>query len=750
MEKKSFNYKDKSIIFAIFNESQSLFKEYEEMKTGNNVRAKEKLNTAGTKLYQAYELGLKCYLDKRYKELYDNKMMDWKTSSSLRKIIEKGRYDGNKMVNVGYLLEQMSQYAIPQVSVSNVDFDIIKNNTWHVNNSNKHSGCNIDAEKYKQSYAEIRKYIITYIDPNPPIQVIESPQFVNLLEACDYWSKDSRYAYCLISDASNADLDVLRKIMYANWDLVFDFDPNSESTGLSKAFSLERHIQPNSFSIDDPKKTEINTLSKVPYWFYTSGLSDLPQSLVNNERQWRQKYGSKLTECIKKYHAAFSKPLKVVVQGGPASRVRDIINVLDSIYDEGGIQIYLLSSEIQYEQLKEEYADILESYPLLLEELSAGINNYSTLFGHSSRTEGHTIISKDGKADINLEEYSMLEILYYGIADEKNTTEEETNPELFYQGRCPLSWYGVKNEFAVNRVVQYRTIKKKIQDASVETTSKVIELRHDPGAGGTTLSRMIAYELSKEMPVVITSVYSERILSKQIENLYRKVRMSILIVVESSSVSNEDLSRLIDELMAHAVPHVILHVERIKQRTERNDTDVLTITDMEFVELYNKLENYMASDQKENIYKIIEKPSDRYPFYISLYTFEDKFCGVMDYIRHYMNGINENDKMVLTYISLVDRFANRALDVNFFNCINESEALGIFVDDVNKALVVQETKGKNFYVRIRHARFAEEIINYCLGEADTTNIEKANRLSVFVKNGLPSSGRGVSLRRVLS
>lgn len=53
MVTRTYNYKDKNIIFAIFNESQSLFREYEDLKTGNSVRAIEKLNMAGTKLYQA-------------------------------------------------------------------------------------------------------------------------------------------------------------------------------------------------------------------------------------------------------------------------------------------------------------------------------------------------------------------------------------------------------------------------------------------------------------------------------------------------------------------------------------------------------------------------------------------------------------------------------------------------------------------------------------------------------------------------
>lgn len=85
------------------------------------------------------------------------------------------------------------------------------------------------------------------------------------------------------------------------------------------------------------------------------------------------------------------------------------------------------------------------------------------------------------------------------------------------------------------------------------------------------------------MPVVILNAYNDKLSYQQLQNLYRKVRMSILIVVESSLISNEELSKLIEELMAHAVPHVILHVNRLRSKTKKTVKDVLSLTDFEFM-----------------------------------------------------------------------------------------------------------------------------------------------------------------------
>ena len=77
MTRKKYNYKDKNVIISLFNESQSHYKRYEDLLEGNRSEAQKELNTAGNKLQQSYELGLKCYLNKRYKELYDNHTLSW-------------------------------------------------------------------------------------------------------------------------------------------------------------------------------------------------------------------------------------------------------------------------------------------------------------------------------------------------------------------------------------------------------------------------------------------------------------------------------------------------------------------------------------------------------------------------------------------------------------------------------------------------------------------------------------------------
>lgn len=742
MARKKYNYKDKKVIVSLFNESQSHHNRYVELKEGNPEEAQRELNIAGNKLQQAFELGLKCYLNRRYKELFDEHILAWRDQDNFVKVIENGHQSNGQMVDMRYLFAQMDLYANPKLCDSGIDFSLIRRNVHSISNDNKHKGNDVEIQKYEESYSEIRKFIICYIDSNPPIQMIQSPEFMNLQQACDYWSKDSRYNYCLICDKVDLDEKDLSKILYINWSLIIDFDSCSGRNGLIHAYQNEYSIQPNYFDIKNPKQTFFNVASNVPYWFLANGVEDIPETVTSSDRKWNQKYGAQLLESFSRYKEAFSKPIKVIILNGNATYIQSILSALDAVYEDL-LKVFLLSSEVQYDAIREQYKDDLEYYPLTVSEFAQGINNFSALFERTISREEYYICGKDGQVGIKLEDYSCFEIPYLGIAD--NTFNEiEKDREAFYQGRCVLSWYGAKNGFAINRIRQYRKIKKSILDACNETTSKIIELKHDPGAGGTTLARLISYELSKEMPVVLLSVYNEKISCKQIINLYRVVRMSIVIVVEGSLINVENLQKFNGELMSNAIPHVILYVNRLSKAVKSTDDDLKMLTDDEFNEMFIKLQPYIDENKQNDVNSLSVIPIERYPFFMSMKAFDEKFKGVKDYIRHYMVSVSLNDSKNLSYIALVDRFANRSLDINFLINCNPDDSLGIFENEINKNLISVNEIGQNRYVKTRHPRFAEEIIGEKIGIGNGLEGQKiAENLSTLVREFISYSKQNI-------
>ena len=406
---RNYNYKDKNVIISLFNESQSYYKKYKELIDGNSIEAQKVINTAGNKLQQSYELGLKCYLNRKYKELHDSGNISGEEYRNLTSIIENGRQPRGALVDVKYLISQMSIYAVPRMEDTDIDFELIKRNVNPISNDNKHNGNDIDVNYFEESYAEIRKFILTYIDANPPININQSSEYMNLQEACDFWEDTTKYNYCLICGKLNLDDLARRRLIYINWSLIIDFDEETQNKGLFKSYITEYGVQPNSFNVTNPRDTVFNNATKKPYWFFANGLNGVTESLVDTDRRWNQKYGAIVNDILCNYREVFSKPLKVVILNGPAKRIDKILTALDAVYEDA-LKLYLLSTEVQFEGIKEDYKEVLDMFPLSEYEFSQGINNFASLFHRNNIHQGFQVCGREGKIDIDLEDFSCFEI----------------------------------------------------------------------------------------------------------------------------------------------------------------------------------------------------------------------------------------------------------------------------------------------------------------------------------------------------
>lgn len=104
---------DKNVIISLFNESQSYYKKYKELIDGNSIEAQKVINTAGNKLQQSYELGLKCYLNRKYKELHDSGNISGEEYRNLTSIIENGRQPRGALVQLLIIVLKLTKKMEP-------------------------------------------------------------------------------------------------------------------------------------------------------------------------------------------------------------------------------------------------------------------------------------------------------------------------------------------------------------------------------------------------------------------------------------------------------------------------------------------------------------------------------------------------------------------------------------------------------------------------------------------------------------
>lgn len=721
------DFRNKTKIIVAFNSSRSHFEAYEKYKDVCPEKAADELNTSGVKLYEVFEWSLKHYLYKRYQELVSPEIF---SLSEVRKKKEgllkhKFFFHGSTIrVTTEYLCNEMLLYADPVIDPASLDR--IKANRWGVNNGQKHIALNVDPIKYQESFREIRSIILKYIDPNAPIQVQQSPEYGKLQQANGFWKRNPRYDIALvinnIESLSTEELELLATIP---WRIVFDFNEDSIVNGLLKTYESLFGYQPNFFNPVKPSHTSFDSMAESPYWFLLNGRSDLPSTLAKDRRKWRQKYKYELSPALKEYHKVFPKQLRVVVVDGECYKVCELLMAIDTCYEDD-YRISFLPDDTQFEDFCDEYKDYLTKYPMDVKEFVSGLNNFSSLLGLKKEKTGYNIVGKDGKVSVSLERYSHLTILHDKLASD---SDESSGKEDFLKAKEAISWFGIKNRYAISRSKHFTTICSEIVERWRNYPYSILELRHDPGAGGTTLARQIAYHMSKTYPVVMLKCFEENATGNQIGELYEKVKSSIVIFVENAIIG-DDVEKLHTQLKANLIPHVIVYVKRIDDRHKLTDNDLSILTDDELSDMKEILYEYMDDNVESKLLSIEKDPTSRIPFLMSLYVFDEEFEGIEPYVSRFLSNIDDYDRNILGDIAVVDIYAESLIPLSFFVVLDDSDELGIFRNNVNDNLVSLDGEK----VKIRHPLIAKELIEQIISRGDNnlSDIQRGERLADFV------------------
>lgn len=714
--RKNSNYLDKGKIVFIFNQSVNNFNTF--CRRPNDDESYETLsllNEAGERLYESFEAAIKRTLVNHFREKQANGTISWPEYAAKKRYIEGS--DRNSLISM-----QKAENPSPFHAVI-IDYNIIQNNAYHVTNAKKHKQHNVIKNKYCESLPEIRKYISAYVDPSANL-VMDSPEggFISLqaeklFSETNYFDSTGKWNYVLLTD-SVSNLPETQKIAltYIKWSMVLDFDSSSNDNGLAAAFLSQYKLQAGRFAPEHPEKTQFNRYSTAPYWFYLNGINGLPTTLTDGSiRRWNQKYASILYTAFQQYHATFEKGIKVVVLSSDTDRVSRVAEALDSVYEDD-VQFLLLSTN--HPALLEKYAVL--TMPLTVDEFARSILANKSFFNADDQVSACLMPSKDGTlVSVIPEHYNHFELIHQNAADEDAKIESRTQSELFYQGREQLSWYGAKQGFPVLRNEAAQRLKKRI--AEMDNSYGVFTVWHDPGIGGSTFARNLAYNMRLDYPVCILRQYIKETTATQLSNLYKELRSSIIIFIDQSLLSSDQVSSLENEIKPMAFPFIIIYSCR-KKNGITDDITLSLLNDFEFDEMVERLRPYSLPTTLEifkNIKASPSRKSDRSPFIMSLYTFEENFAGVGPYIRTFLKEMTEEQKEILVYLSLADYYANKPIsEVFFFRSLVSSEEGDSLWDDRTAfdELVILVPQDNLKVYKIRHPLFAKEIINQIIYE----------------------------------
>lgn len=310
-------------------------------------------------------------------------------------------------------------------------------------------------------------------------------------------------------------------------------------------------------------------------------------------------------------------------------------------------------------------------------ELNLELTDFLSFINNKSNTNhiGEIVFLQKQKVS-----FSQDEILYYkeaGIEIFGQLMYENKNDWDFYYG-SEITWDELATDADVKRI-GYEKFKQNIVSIIRSPKQKTITytLKHHPGAGGTTMSRRLAYDLCKLssevdnfycLPVFLftynekTWEYLLNLSEKKLDNDF------LLIVVEGGRVADENINRLTVRLNSRQRNVIILRVFRTTQQNITGGPLITTLSSklneddsILFLEKYsgvkgNSTKPLFTQTEIEQGLEVVDFPL----------KLKDDITSsrLNNYVSAFMDDMPDSMRIFCGFVAFASYYADRALNQN--------------------------------------------------------------------------------------
>ena len=247
------------------------------------------------------------------------------------------------------------------------------------------------------------------------------------------------------------------------WDLVIDFDYDSDVTGLEKEYTKICGVVP---WIRMLTKTEANrkfSISNLPYWIMANGCADDPDTIIDESR-WKSKYGRYLSDVLEKFHEMYTKPVKVFIYPiDNEKNLERVVEAFDDVYESGDdADYYVLSAQGEYSRIDNGNFRIL---PLKFKEFCDNLLIHYEADRFIAKSYENQLPTVNKEMVLISEAFAAelrdsFEVVYVGVDRQEEYDATKTSRNYFYRGDIPISWYGLNHNFDVVRKIKTSIIDK--------------------------------------------------------------------------------------------------------------------------------------------------------------------------------------------------------------------------------------------------------------------------------------------------
>lgn len=712
------------------------------------------LRNAGEGLSQVVEHSLKLNAQQR-----DPSGFIGFEGASTPDVIKKFYLDGHRVPRSLYSLTVDSSVS------PTVDFDYIRSNKYQLTNNSKHQGGVVEPLVVEKYIKQCKLFITEYLDKNALLRDIDyfmEPQYDQIQQfyvAGDHFQRDNRTFILLNDKVDGLDQRCYSHFAKAPWDVIVDFHQLSSEKGLSAGAYHGGTDVPHIYKTGDVvTDDDITSTMRKPLYYYANGFKG--ERTCTSFDEWNRVYYSKLERFLEAVSQSVVTQKTIVISLLQDEDFIESIQLLIARYFSNVKFVLANDPNDVLLPLAKRKPYIYEHVKASIEEINQCISEYLTV-GEQDEPHIYSVpyIHGEGKGILTETELQDLqecfEVLYTGIGD---GSDEES--ETFLRGETVLTWQGAKRGFAAKRE-RFQKMYEKPLETVIKNGRNKVYIMHEPGYGGTTVARQLAYEFRESYPVLYLKQYRYTAVTQKLDWLHERTKKTIVVFMEIPSVISVDDFDYLFRSTNQSRPYVFVGIMRGSTSANGNinvtdwgpDTVLLSDRFKPVIESrYTGTEKTAKLAEIQNILTGNSQSYQRTPFYFGMLSYEKDFVAADGYFEKFAKAVEDKElqRKFLIYLALSDVYADKALPESLFKTVFGVDERQIFrlenyfdeADGVLTSLIQIETVGNVRYLRPKYPFFSKTLLKKLLRKANKPeDIGWYENLGLYCKDFIEESAR---------
>lgn len=506
--------------------------------------------------------------------------------------------------------------------------------------------------------------------------------------------------YILLSDSMhNIERKFLATFLQIPWSVIFDFDGASSMGGLQ--------------SVLEDVDYKGRLYASYPYSAFTvnNSIRFLCARIELCEDNLNQRFFAKkqddndnirIPDIMDKIRDSIHSKATVVVTGQQTERVRDICKLIKSKFLETDIifltnQNQMMLLEATEEDDWEESGNIasVNKFKNSIFEVMKSIDDNKELFlGNASKElvaeNGGYIFHALGNSKLTINDMELLhskenyfEFLHLNIGNDMT----QCNEWEFYHGDI-VNWETIQGGY-VEPLINADKVKAFEDEIKGNQSGSCYTIYHRPGYGGTTLGRIIAWDLHKEMPVLRLKKYDTiQKLVKDIGDIYTHLfaKHRFLLLIDENDFSTKQMQELEKMILDSEYTIKALFVRRINQfdakKKQKNfngkykNEIIFSVLEARYRDMLKQKCYHLLSERGQSeFYRIRAEQlnknlvTEQFALIVNLYLLEENF-NLTNYVKKFLDKLGddsdgEKDRRMFAFIAMGEYFSNIKIPASY-------------------------------------------------------------------------------------